>query len=124
MSRAFVLLAVLSACAGEPPASQPATTDTVAVEPVAADSMVGRSGPFQFWFTLSRTASDSAGNLCLERGLEIRTASSRRLVPLLYTREAPVPESDSTVLVHLSDACAPGDLYRVNLKSAQPVRVR
>lgn len=86
--------------------------------------MVGQSGPFEFWFTLSRTASDTAGNTCLERGLEIRTDSSQRLVPLLYTREAPVPETDSTVLVHLSNSCAPGDLYRVNLRTAQPVRVR
>lgn len=91
---------------------------------MAADSLVARSGPFEFWFTLSRTAADSAGNACLERGLEIRTDSSRRLVPLLYTREAPVPETDSTMLVHISDSCAPGDLYRVNLRTAQPVRVR
>lgn len=118
------MLALLAACAGEPPASQPATTGTTAAAPVAADSMVGQSGPFKFWFTLRRTAADSAGNACVERGLEIRTDSSRRLVPLLYTREAPVPESDTTVLVHLSDSCIPGDLYRVNLHSGQPVRVR
>lgn len=123
MSRALVLLALLTACGGESPSSQPATADTTAAAPLVADSMVGQSGPFEFWFTLSRAASDSAGNQCLERGLEIRTDSSRRLVPLLYTREAPMPETDSTVLVHLSGSCAPGDLYRVNLHTAQPVRV-
>ncbi|HET9605360.1 MAG TPA: hypothetical protein VFO96_13800 [Gemmatimonadales bacterium] len=100
------------------------TTDTPAPTPVTADSMVGQHGPYEFWFTLSRTAFDSAGRMCLERGLEIRSDSSQRLVPLLYTREAPMPESDSTVLIHLFDSCAPGDLYRVNLRTAQPVRVR
>jgi hypothetical protein len=118
------LLALVAACGAEPPPSRPVTFDTVASAPATADSMVGREGPFEFWFTLSRKASDSAGNQCLERGLEIRNDSTRRLVPLLYTREAPVPESDSTALVHLSGSCAPGDLYRVNLRTAQPVRVR
>jgi hypothetical protein len=124
VKKALVLLALVAACGGEPPASHPATADSVTTAPVAPDSLVGRSGSFEFWFTLSRTAADSAGNACLERGLEIRTDSSRRLVPLLYTREVPMPETDSTVLVHLSDSCAPGDLYRVNLHTAQPVRVR
>ncbi len=35
-----------------------------------------------------------------------------------------MPETDSTVLVHLSDHCMTGPLYRVNLRSAQPVPVR
>jgi hypothetical protein len=118
------LLTLVTACGAEPPASQAATLDTTTSTPVPPDSLVGRQGPVEFWFTLSRTASDSMGTTCVERGLEIRTDSSRRLVPLLYTREAPMPESDSTALIHLSNACAPGDLYRINLRTAQPVRVR
>lgn len=85
--------------------------------------MVARVGHHTLWFTLARPAHDPAGQSCLERGLEIRTDSGRRLVPLLYTREAPMPETDSTVLVHLSDKCMTGPLYRVNLGSAQPVPV-
>lgn len=118
------MLALVVACEAEPPSSRPVTSDRVASVPATADSMVGRQGPYEFWFTLSRQASDSAGNQCVERGLEIRNDSIRRLVPLLYTREAPMLESDSTALVHLSGTCVPGDLYRVNLRTAQPVRVR
>jgi hypothetical protein len=124
VTKALVLLALVAACGAEPPSSRPVRSDTVASAPASPDSLVGRAGPFEFWFTLSRMASDSAGSQCLERGLEIRSDSSRRLVPLLYTREAPVPESDTTALVHLSGSCVPGDLYRINLRTAQPVRVR
>ncbi len=86
--------------------------------------MVGTLGPYSFWFTLTRQAHDSAGVACQERALEIRSDSARRLVPLLYTGEAPVPESDSTVLVHLFQECRPGALYRVDLRSGQPTPVR
>lgn len=118
MTRALLLLALLAACAEKPPVSQAATDSAVPAAP--ADSLVGQMDRWSFWFTLSRSATDSAGQPCTERGLEIRTDSTRRLVPLLYTREAPMPESDSTVLVHLSDNCAPGRLYRVNLRTALP----
>lgn len=118
MKRAPLLLAVLLACRSEPRASQPVTDSIHVAAP--ADSQVGRVAHYSFWFTLARSAHDSTGALCSERGLEIRSDSSRRLIPLLYTREAPVPESDSTILVHLSDACVQGRAYRVNLRTAQP----
>jgi hypothetical protein len=98
--------------------SQAATDTTSPAGP--ADSLVGRMDGWSFWFTLSRSATDSTGQPCAERGLEIRSDSTRRLVPLLYTREAPMPESDSTVLVHLYNQCVPGRLYRVDLRTALP----
>lgn len=121
MRRALLLLAVLLGCRSEPPASQPVTASVHVAVP--ADSQVGQVAQYTLWFTLARPAHDSTGAPCSERGLEIRSDSSRHLIPLLYTREAPVPESDSTILVHLSDNCAQGRAYRVNLRTAQPTPV-
>ena len=98
-------------------------TDSIAAT-APSDSLVGQAGPYAFWFTLARPATTASGATCVERGVEIRTDSSRRLIPLLYTREAPVSETDSTVTLHLSEHCAPGPLYRVNLHTGQPVPVR
>lgn len=123
MTRALLLLSSVVACGSERPPALPDTPPhAAAIGP--ADSMVAEVGSYTLWFTLARPATDSAGNACTERGLEIRTGSQRRLVPLLYTREAPMAENDTSVLVHLSDQCVRGALYRVNLRSAQPTPVR
>lgn len=123
MTRALLLLASVVACGGERRQALPDTPPRAA-EIGPADSMVAKAGPYSLWFTLARPATDSVGTACTERGLEIRTGSQRRLVPLLYTREAPMVENDTSVLVHLSDHCGRGALYRVNLRSAQPTPVR
>lgn len=127
MKRALVLLVGLAGCTSEKPALHAATDDRAADSAAItapSDSLVGRAGPYTFWFTLARPATSASGAACVERGLEVRTDTSRRLVPLLYTREAPVSETDSTVTLHLSERCAPGPLYRVNLRTGQPVPVR
>lgn len=124
MRGALLLLSLLMACGPAPrkSAATHTTTDSAATVAVS-DSLVATVSGRTLWFTMARAAQGSGGT-CLERSLEIRTDSSRQLVPLLYTREAPMPESDSTVLVHLWNDCAPGPLYRVNLRSGQPVPVR
>ena len=129
MTRALLLLTV--ACAGcrgeqgrdESAASAPDTA--VAVAPQPTESLVlslGEGG--EVWFTISREAMGDDGRPCLERGLEIRDATGDRLVPLLYTGEAPVLIDDSTVQVHLFRDCRPEALYRVNLRTGQPTPVR
>ena len=129
MTRALLLLAVASAgCRGErgrdeAAASAPDTSVAIAPEPAESLALsLGEGGGV--WFTISREAMGSDGRPCLERGLEIRDATGDRLVPLLYTSEAPVLIDDSTVQVHLFRDCRPDALYRVNLRTGQPTPVR
>ncbi len=76
----------------------------------------------ELWFTLAREDRDSAGAACVERGLEIRDGTRRTPVPLLYTRDVPRVVNDSTVSARLWTACAAGPVYRVSLRTGQPIR--
>lgn len=129
MTRALLLLAAAGAgCSGEraQEASAHSGPDAaIATAPQPAESLVlslGEGGGI--WFTIAREATAEGGRSCLERGLEIRDTTGVRLVPLLYTGEAPVPVDDSTVEVHLFRNCRPDALYRVNLRTGQPTPVR
>jgi len=76
----------------------------------------------EVWYTLAREDHDSTGAICLERILEIRTKSRKIPVPLLYTRDVPRAINDSTVSARVWNRCTPGDEYRVDLRTGQPVR--
>ena len=99
-----------------------------AAEPVAAagypDSMVF-TGPegITVWFTDAREAVGPDGTPCIERALEIRTDTSRRTVPLLYTREAPTALEDTTMRAVFSQSCQPAGTYRVDYAFARPRRL-
>ncbi len=72
------------------------------------------------WWTTGRRVRGDEGTTCLERAIEIRADTTRRLVPLLYTMTGPVALSDSVFRVALSTRCRPGGLYRVHVRTAQP----
>lgn len=72
------------------------------------------------WWTTGREVRRDDGTTCLERAIEIRVDTTRRLVPLLYTMTGPVALSDSVFRVALSTRCRPGGLYRVHVRTAQP----
>lgn len=74
-------------------------------------------------FTAPRAARDSAGRACVERSLALARHGERRIVPLLYTAEPPTRVDDTTARVHLWRDCRPGDLYDIDLRTAQPRRV-
>lgn len=121
--RACIALAVVwlpsIACQEEkaPPPSVPAATapaDELALQ--VSDSVA-------IWFTSARTDSAADGTVCQERVMEIRRPGRSIPIPLLYTSEAPTVTSDSTIEVHVWLHCAPADLYRVNLRTGQPIRV-
>ncbi len=76
----------------------------------------------EVWFTRGREAEDSSGAPCLERTLEIRRDTTRKAVPLLYAREAPVAVDDTLFRAILSRDCAPVGTYRVSVSDAQPHR--
>jgi len=120
------LAALAAACSSERGVKSPdAQAAPAASEPSRpADSLVLRTAAgTELWYTLAREERDNAGTACLERTLEIRSGVRRTPVPLLYTRDVPRPVNDSTVSARIWNRCAPGDEYRINLRTGQPVRV-
>lgn len=79
-------------------------------------------GGVEVWYTLARPNTAADGSRCVDRALEIRRGETRVPVPLLYTGTSPELVNDSTIRARLSDRCAPGDVYLVDLKSGRPVR--
>ena len=126
---ALATASVLIGC-GAKPAAQFATHDSA--PPAASASSARRADSLaltvrpgvEVWFTDSRDATDSAGTPCIERVLEIREAGRRTPVPLLYTGETPRRVNDSTIEAAIWLHCRPGNLYRVNLATGYPTRVR
>ena len=81
-------------------------------------------GGVEIWFTLARDGQGSRRTTCIDRTLEIRRGDTRVPVPLLYTGTAPESINDTTMRARLSNHCAPGDAYLVDLRSGRPVRER
>jgi hypothetical protein len=100
--------------------------DSASAEPAApADSLVATApGGVEIWFTLAREGKAADGTTCTDRTLEIRRGDGRIPVPLLYTSTPPEIVNDTTMRARLSNDCAPGDAYLVDLRSGRPVRER
>jgi hypothetical protein len=123
-ARAMLGAAVLGglACADRPAANPPG--QGTAETPAPADSLVATApGGAEIWFTLARSDSGGTGR-CTDRAIEIRRGTRRTPVPLLYTAAAPEIVDDTTLRARLSDHCAPGDSYLVDLRTGRPVRDR
>lgn len=105
--------------AAEPPAGG---AEDAPVRPT--DSLALRTAEgWEVWFTAARDAHHQDGTPCLERGLEIRRDTLRRAIPLLYTREAPVPGGSGVIRAVLYNHCEPVASYRVDLETARPTRL-
>lgn len=116
-----IALAALLGCGGSK-AEPPVAADSVArALPTDSRALTSPSGA-EVWFTLARPSTSADGQACVERGLEIRHGGRRVQVPLLYTGSPPVLLNDSTMKATLWTRCAPGDSYRVDLRSGHPVR--
>jgi hypothetical protein len=119
-----MVAAIIAGCGGgeeSPPAESAATAQPAA----PADSLVATApGGVEIWFTLAREGKAADGTTCTDRTLEIRHGDRRVPVPLLYTGTAPEIVNDTTMRARLSDRCAPGDVYLVNLRTGRPVRER
>ena len=126
MSRRVCGAIGLVACACQPaPPPHAAVDSTPPTVPVVRDSLLFTAPhEVEVWFTDARAATDSAGNRCVERVLQIRREGRRIPVPLLYTGTAPRLVNDSTIEAPIWRHCRPGNVYRVSLRSGQPVRVR
>jgi hypothetical protein len=116
------LLAVCLCCAcqSRPAAHESAQGDQPSppADSLALTTATGTS----VWFTLARSATGPDGRKCVERGIEIRSPGKHIAVPLLYTAEPPELLNDSTLRARLWTNCAPGDLYRVDLRTGRPIR--
>ena len=89
-----------------------------------ADSLAATMpGGYELWVTLARPDSGASGR-CLDRAVEIRHDGRRIPVPLLYTSAPLEPVNDSIFRARLSNHCAPGDRYLVNVRTGRPVPER
>ena len=122
MRRPLVLLGALAAC-GQERAPTPRAEQAVPAAPADSLALTLPAG-VEIWFTASRRAVSAEGQPCEERVMEIRDGAGRRLIPLLYTGAAPRLVNDTTIEADIWLHCRPGNVYRVNVKSGQPVRIR
>ena len=125
MNRATLLaLLVAAACAPAPEAAARPDSAAAVKAPAPADSLVLR-GPdgVEVWFTDAREATSPGGETCLERALQVRSGSSRRGVPLLYTREAPTLLGNDAMRAVLYNNCTAGAAYRVDFATISPKRL-
>jgi hypothetical protein len=121
--RLGVIAAVTLACAERPGADAAGKTSAEAPVVPADTQVATMPGGYEIWFTLARSDSGADGR-CTDRAVEIRHEGRRTPVPLLYTGSAPEPVNDTTFRARLSDHCAPGDRYLVNVRTGRPVRER
>ena len=56
--------------------------------------------------------------------MQIRRAEQQIAVPLLYTGSIPRLVDDSTIEAAIWLNCRPGNVYQVDLRTGQPVRVK
>ena len=119
---AGIAAVVLMLACDTPPARTPQADTTPA--PMADSLALTAPGGVEVWFTGTRSASDSAGQPCTERVMEIRRDNRRTAIPLLYTGERPQLVNDSTLEVPIWLHCRPGNVYRVSLTTGQPIRIR
>jgi hypothetical protein len=121
---AVALVAAVAFSCGDREQARPA--ESASAQPVEpADSLVATApGGVEIWFTLAREGKAADGTTCTDRTLEIRRGDTRVPVPLLYTGTAPEIVNDTLMRARLSNHCAPGDAYLVDLRSGRPVRER
>lgn len=121
-----LLLGGLAACGGSGQrADVEAAEEEGMISSGISDSLVLRTpGGLEVWFVGSRPAADSAGTVCLEHTMQIRDGDRKVNIPLLYTGSAPRLVNDSTLEAAIWLHCRPGNVYQVNLRTGQPVRVR
>ncbi|MBL8980237.1 MAG: hypothetical protein JNM53_17630 [Gemmatimonadetes bacterium] len=132
MMRAHLLftsaLLTALACGGSRPdagADAAESEDEGMVAARVSDSLIlSTPAGYQVWYSGSRPARDDNGQVCVERTMQIRRDSTRVNIPLLYTGAAPFLVNDSTIEAAIWLNCRPGNVYRVNLRTGLPVRVR
>jgi hypothetical protein len=122
MTRLLLVALLLVACRPKlDQGGEPANVLASAVGP--ADSLVlTLPDSTQVWLVKGREGVAADGSTCVERGVQlVRKGGRRDLVPLLYTRTAPVLV-DGKLLATLSNRCADVATYTIDATTAQPTR--
>ena len=120
------LVALALGCGDRAASERSAGAHVEEASPPAAPAeslVVSTGGGAEIWYTLARADSGANGR-CVARAIEIRHDGRRVPVPLLYTSTTPEIVNDTTIRARLSDHCAPGDSYLVDLRTGRPVRER
>lgn len=112
MTRRLPWLLLLAACAKDAP---PPATDSAAVDGDSLVLLLPDSTPVSL--TPGRTGTAADGSTCRERGVRV----GKRLVPLLFVREAPRLEG-GTLHAVLSTNCVPGASYQIDPMTVQPIK--
>jgi hypothetical protein len=115
---------LLSLSCGRERAAEPRQKDAGPPAQPAESLVLRAPSGTEVWFTAARGAVDSSGTTCVERVMEIRRDGRRTAVPLLYTGQVPRLVNDSTIEAPIWLHCRPGNVYRVSLRTGQPVRVK
>lgn len=126
MRRQLVLAGAMAlAACGESSKPKVEAPAAMAQEAPARDSLIltTKAGA-ELWFVAERPANDSAGAPCTERAMEIRWAGKVTPIPLLYTGATPRLVNDTTIEAAIWLHCRPGNVYRVDLHTGRPVRVK
>lgn len=122
-----VLIALAAACETAPRRTASAPADSAPrppAAPVLPDSLALRAPDgTELWFTDARHATAADGRACVERVMQLRRDTLRLPVPLLYTGERPRLVNDTLAEAHIYLHCVPGNLYRINLRTGQPIYV-
>jgi hypothetical protein len=121
-----VVAGVALVSVGCSPSRSESSTQEAPDPPAAApsDSLVlTTTGGHQVWLVGGRSAEDSSGTSCLERGVEIRRDTSRILVPLLFVTEPPTELNQTEIRAELSRHCRTMATYRVELATGRPRKV-
>lgn len=124
MARCAGLVAVTCLLGCDSRRAQPPARAEATPAPTPDGLALTAPGGIEVWFTGTRPATDSVGQPCTERVMEIRRDSRRIAIPLLYTGERPRLVNDSTLEVPIWLHCRPGNVYRVSLTTGQPIRIR
>lgn len=116
---AALVLTLLAGCGGGTDRPEPVPAAAAPAAPPDSLALTAPGGA-EVWYTLARPGKAADGTPCVDRALEIRRGETRIPVPLLYTGIPPELVNDTTLRARLSNQCAPGDRYLVNLTTGRP----
>ena len=118
----LLLMVVLgAACAGDDAPKDAVVGDADRNQPADTMALLMPDGA-EVWLTGSMRDTSATGEPCEARSVEIRRASRRTPVPLLYTLGGLEPVDDTMVRADLVRNCAKYDTYLVNTRTGQPRR--
>lgn len=110
------LLALVACSRPAPPAAPPAP-------PAAPWDSLALTLPESttIWLVTGRQGIAADGSTCDEWSIQVRTPTTRRLVPLLYTRHAPHLDG-ARVMAIQSNRCVDGDTYLIEPATGNPFK--